>query len=177
MANQAYQHFLLDPDAEARRQDFASFVGPNAAAFLPVYERARAAANRPPGEKVKFSFLGNGFNVGAFFGGPVWFFYRRMWAWAWGLTVVLFLIGLIPGTSRIGFPVGISLGLGANQLYVAHAITKVAKLRAAGMVAPQQLAAAGGVSKLAAWIAGTILAGLFALTIWALFTLGPDAVR
>ena len=177
MANQDYLHFLLDPDADARRQDFTTFVGPNAKAFLPAYERARAVANRAPGEKVKLTLGGTGFNVGAFFVGPVWFFYRRLWVWACGLTVALFLIGLIPGTSRIGLPVGLGLGFGANQLYVSHAITRVARMRAQGRGAPEQLAAAGGVSKVAAWIAGTVFALLMALTLYGLFTLGPDAIR
>ena len=177
MANQDYTHFLLDPDADARRQDFVTFVGPNAKAFLPAYERARAFANRAPGEKVKFSLGANGFNAGAFFVGPVWFFYRRLWGWACGITVALLLIGLIPGTSRIGLPVGIGLGFGANQLYVAHAINRVARMRAEGRGTPDELAAAGGVSKVAGWIAGIVFALLMALTIYALFTLGPDAIK
>ena len=177
MANQDYLHFLLDPDADARRQDFVTFVGPNANRFLPSYERARAVANRAPGEKIKSSFGSNGFNAGAFFVGPVWFFYRKLWGWACGITVAIFLIGLIPGTSRIGLPVGVGLGFGANQLYVSHAINKVARMRAEGRGTPEQLAAAGGVSKLAAWIAGTIFALLMALTLYTLFTLGPDSIR
>ncbi len=177
MANQDYLHFLLDPDADARRQDFITFVGPNANRFLPAYEHARAMANRAPGEKVKSSFGSNGFNAGAFFAGPVWFFYRRLWGWACGLTVALFLIGLIPGTSRVGLPVGVVLGFSANQLYVSHAITRVARMRQQGRGAPEQLAAAGGVSKVAGWIAGTVFVLLTALTLYALFTLGPDAIK
>ena len=177
MANQAYMQFMQDPDAAARLADFGVFVGPKVKAFLPAYEKQRAAANRAPGEKVKFEWASGGFNAGAFFGGPIWFFYRRMWAWAWGLTVALLLIGLIPGTSRVGLPVGIVLALWGNQLYVTHAVTKIAKLREAGRGSVEELQRAGGVSKLAAWISGIVYAGLIALTFWALFTLGPDAIK
>ena len=177
MANQAYTHFMLDPDAEARQAEFVAFVGPNAKAFLPIYERQRAIVNRPPGEKVKFQWGAGGFNAGAFFGGPIWFFYRRMWAWAWGITVALVLVGLIPGTSRIGLPVGIGLALGGNQIYIGHAIAKIAKLREAGHGSLEELQRAGGVSKLAAWIAGIVYALLLALAIYGIVTLGPDAMK
>ena len=177
MANQAYTQFLLDPNTAARQADFGAFVGPNVNKFLPAYQRQWAAANRPPGEKVKMQWGSGGFNAGAFFGGPIWFFYRKMWAWAWGLTVALLLIGLIPGTSRIGLPVGIGLALGANPLYVSHAINKIVKMRAAGHASVEEIQRAGGVSKVAGWVAGVIYGLLVALTIYSLFTLGPDAIR
>ena len=177
MANQAYTHFMQDPDSAARLADFGAFVGPNVKAFLPAYEKQRAAANRAPGEKAKFQWAAGGFNAGAFFGGPIWFFYRRMWGWAWGITAALVLVGLIPGTSRVGLPVGIVLGLGGNQLYVTHAVSKIAKLREAGRGSVEEMQRAGGVSKLAAWVASLVYAALVALTIWSLVTLGPDAIR
>ena len=177
MANQAYTQFMLDPNAGARQADFGAFVGPNVKAFLPAYERLWTAANRPRGEKVKFQWASGGFNAGAFFGGPVWFFYRKMWAWGWCLTIALVLIGFIPGTSRVGLPVSLGLAIGANQLYVTHAVTKIAKMREAGRTSVEDLQRVGGVSKAAAWISGSIYAILIVLAIVALFTLGPDAMR
>ena len=177
MATQAYRDFLLDPNDGARLADFGVFVGPNVNGFLPAYERQRAALTRPPGQKVKFQWASNGFNAGAFFGGPVWFFYRKMWAWAWGITVAEVLIGLIPGTSRIGMPIGIALAVGGNQLYVSHAINKIAKMRAEGRGSVEELQRAGGVSKTAGWISGIVFGLLLALAIWSIFTLGPDSIR
>ena len=177
MANQEYMNYMRDPDAAARLADFGAFVGPNVKAFLPAYEKQRALLNRPPGQKAKFEWGAGGFNAAAFFGGPIWFFYRKMWAWAWGITAALILVGLIPGTSRIGLPVGIGLALGGNQIYIGHAVNRIARMRAAGHGSVEELQRAGGVSKVAGWIAGIVYALLFALAVYGIVMLGPDAMR
>ena len=175
MANEAYLQFVRDGDQASRQAELKEFAGPNAAAYLQVYEKMVMEANRPAGEKPKFSLFSAGFNVGAFFLGPVWFFYRKMWGWAWGFVGLLIVVGIIPGTNRVGLPVGIVLGLYGNRLYVTHAIAKLQKMRAAGgggPLVPEQVAAAGGVSKVAGWIAGVILVGLTAIAIYAMIAIG-----
>lgn len=153
--------FLRDPDQESRRAELRDFCGPNADGFLKVYDTMYADALSAANGKKKFRFGGGGFVPAAFFCGPVWFFYRKMWVWAWGLTVVLIVIGLIPGLNRINFPVGIGLAIGGRRLYVTYAITKLQQMRAAtGSLQPQDIRREGGVSVTAAWISGGIYAVL-----------------
>lgn len=178
MANTAYLDFMKDPDPVARRVELAQFIGPNAESFLKIYDHMRSVANRPPGEKVKFSFFANGFNAGAFFLGPVWFFYRKLWGWAWGVVGLVVVLGLLPIGNRIGLPLGVGLAVAANQLYTAHAISAVIKMRAAaggGPIPAEQLAQAGGVSKTAGWIAGGVYLVLVALGILALALTTPHS--
>ena len=164
MANEAYMQFMRDPDLPARRREVSIFFGPHADKYLAVFDRMHAAANRPVGEKLKFSLAGNGFNAAAFFLGPVWFFYRKLWIYAWSITALIVVVGLLPAGARLGLP--ISVGLAANQLYVGHSVATIAKMHAAGgELSAEQLARAGGVSTTAGWIAGGCCALLFLLGI------------
>ena len=157
---------MRDPDPLARRREIAAFFGPHAEKYLAVYDRMHAVANRPAGEKLRFSFAGNGFNAGAFFLGPVWFFYRKLWVYAWSITALIVVVGLLPVGNRLGLPIGIGLALAANQLYVGHAIATIAKMQCeGGELLAQQLARAGGVSTTAGWIAGGCYALLVLLAI------------
>lgn len=166
MANSAYLDTFKSPDQEDRRAELRDFFGPNADSFLKVYDRMRDDALSAGNGRPKFRFAGGGFEAAAFFAGPVWFFYRKMWAWAWGLTALLIVLGLIPGVNRVGLPVGIALAFGAHRLYVTYAMDKLKKMRAAtGVLNPETVRRVGGVSVLAGWISGGIYALLLALAI------------
>ncbi|WP_442678123.1 DUF2628 domain-containing protein [Sphingomonas sp. ASY06-1R] len=169
MANTAYIDFLKDPDQPARRAELANFIGPNANAFIPVYDRLQedAASGKP-----KFRLFGGGFSVVAFLCLPVWFFYRKMWLIAGFITVAMIAIGFIPGASRAGLPIGVLLGLIAHRTYVQHAIVAIQKLRRPdGTVDPAELRRVGGVSRTAGWISGLAYGALCLLSLWAIIWL------
>ena len=175
MADQTYRNFLLDPDQTSRRAELATFFGPHADKFLKAYDAQVVAANRAPGEKIKFQWFSGSYVWPAFFIGPVWFFYRKMWAWGVGITVVVLLIGLLPITSRLGFPLGVALALSGPMFYLGHAVKKIEELRgqsAGGVIDPARLAAVGGVSKAAGWIGGIVYGLMVALTIYGIIALG-----
>ncbi len=162
--------FLHDPDQLHRREDLLAFFGPHADKYLLVYDRLHARANRAPGEKIRFNFLrGGGMSGPAFFVGPVWFFYRKMWLYGGILTALMLLLAVLPAFLSIGslsLPISIGIAIVSKQIYVSDAINTIQKLRAANpTLSPQTLAHAGGVSKTAGWISGAIYALLVILGI------------
>ncbi len=164
---------MLDPDQASRRLELTAFFGPNAADFLKTYDllRERAVAIAA-GQKPGFTLRGTGFEPAAFFLGPVWFFYRKLWAWAWSIVALIVVLGLLPGNTRFGVGLGAGLAIAARSAYVNHAIAKLAKLRnPQGEIDLQQAALAGGVSKTAGWISGTIFVLLTILGLAAIFLL------
>ncbi len=177
MAN-AYIDFLQDPDVESRRAELRDFCGPNAEAFLKTFDQQRtqslAIGTGGPG---RFGGLGVGFTPAAFFLGPVWFFYRKMWAWAWGLTVLLFLLGWFLPNLR-GVSIGIAAGMGAvgKRVYVDHAVRVLTRLRSQGALTLDSVRAAGGVSKAAGWISGIVFGGLAAIAVAAQIYLAQHGV-
>ncbi len=160
-----YNAFLRDPDQASREAELRDFIGPNAEAFLPVYRKMLPG----PDGKPQIKFFGGGFVACAFFCGPVWFFYRKMWAVAWSITGLLVLIvilsSLFPNAplSRLGFILSIVLASSAKKLYVTTAIQRLGALRrATGILDPVAVQRDGGVSTTAAWVSGTIF-GIFYL--------------
>ncbi len=158
----AYTRFLSDPDPAARRAELEAFVGPNSAPFLKMYERLRASPARP-GFGAMQSFV-----VMAFFLGPCWFFYRRMWGWAWGFIAVLVVMALLPLPRTAGLIAGVVLATQGRYAYLTHAFGRIEKLRDAGAGAGADLDVlrrAGGVSATAGWvsIAAYVLLSLAAL--------------
>ncbi len=169
MANDPYINFLQDPDQVSRQAELATFFGPHGAKFLKGYEMQRAMMTRTTGGKIRYSFLRAGYVWPAFFVGPVWFFYRKMWLWGGILTAVVVVLGLLPIAGRVGFPLGIAMAVGGSSLYLNHAVRTIERLRQAspnGVVDPQQLAAAGGVSKTAGWIGGVVYGLLLLLALY-----------
>ena len=157
--------FASDPDQLSREAELRDFFGPNADKFLAAYRRLRPGPNR----RGSFSVLGAGFNGAAFLTGPVWFFYRKYWNAAWivvGLMIFFNIISYyVSGLALRGhFPLGVLLGLFANRLYILHATKKLNQMRAGseGVLQPEQVRHAGGVSVTAAWISG-IIYGLYVL--------------
>ena len=163
--SQVEMAFMQDADQASRRAELEAFFGPKAEYYLKAYGHMWASVTKQPGASGRFQIF-KAVVWPAFFVGPVWFFYRKMWGWASGLTVMVLVIGSIPMLARAGFPVGIAMaGLGPT-IYVNHAIRKLAAMRGVdGRVELERARAAGGVSKTAGWIAGTIYALLTALAV------------
>ena len=147
----AQQAFLQDPDQAARRQELATFFGPRPDKFLKVYDNMAAIANRAPGTRPKFTAFGN-FCWPAFFLGPIWMFYRKMWVWASIVTAIFFIFSFLPIPRGAGIGLGAAIGSFGATLYVTQAISAVTRLRGK----PSQIAAVGGVSPLAGWVAGIV---------------------
>ncbi len=80
--------------------------------------------------------------------------------------LVLWRTDLLPVGKRLGLPISIGLAVGANQLYVGHAVATIAKMHTAGgELSAEQLARAGEVSTTAGWIARGCYALLILLAI------------
>ena len=153
----AYLAFLNDPDQASRRAELAAFFGPHADTFLKAYDKLQADAVLAQGGRPKFRLYGGGFEVAAFFLGPVWFFYRKMWTIAWVIVALLVGVALLPVGSRLGLITGVLLGFMAHRTYVQHAIGKLQKMRLAdGTLDPDALRQAGGVSRQAGIISGVL---------------------
>ena len=157
---------VFDDSVESRRRaEMSAFIGPHADAFLPVWASMQArAAPRAPGEKRPKLKLG--FVAMAFFLGPCWFFYRKMWLWAWLLTGLIVLLGFLPIPPTTGAPVGIAFAVFGRQAYLSNAQKRIAKLRGGAEFADlEALRRAGGVSPVAGWVSSGLMVGLFALAI------------
>lgn len=173
----AHGRFLRDPDTDARRAELAAFVGPNAAPFLAMYDRLRVTPERP-GFRATTSFVAM-----AFFLGPCWFFYRRMWAWAWAIVALMGVLVFIPGSSRVGVPLAVSLGLFGRYSYLSRAFGVIERLRGGAATADlEALRRAGGVSRVAGWTSSAVYLVITAIGIVAavLFIAGggdPQTLR
>ena len=121
------------------------FVGPRSQYYLKRWARLTTDSTAPLG-----------FNWAAFFLGPFWLLYRRMYSTFWiTLGVVLaeeILEGLIlPGGPPelldriISLAVATFFGVFGTHLYYAHARRKITAFNASGQIDPQLLALAGGV--------------------------------
>ncbi|WP_164981628.1 DUF2628 domain-containing protein [Silvibacterium dinghuense] len=167
--------FLLDEDQEARRAELMAFIGPNADKFMPTYDSMRARLVAPAGGK-KPKII-RGFVAAAFFLGPVWFLYRKMWMVSLIIlgVVVVFALLPIPGGNRIGLPIGIALAISGKYTYVEHAMKRIIALRGASPVADLSvLAKEGGVSKPAGYISAAALVGLMILMVALVVLSGQD---
>lgn len=168
--------YLQDPEYSERREELRVFIGPNAEKFLIAYDLL-IQQRKQYLETSKFKFFQrSAYTWPAFFTGPVWFFYRKMWAWGWGLTIGLLALGLIPGINRISFPVSLILAAMAKRIYIEHAMKRINQLHASGNAKEAALAVAGGVSPKAAWIAGVIFGVYMLLSIGAIVYLAMHNV-
>ena len=154
--NAAYFAFLKDPDQELRRSELRTFFGPNAETFLRAYDKLREDTPAVSGGRPKFRLFGGGFEPAAFFLGPVWFFYRKMWLVAWVVVGLMIVAAFIPFRA-VGLILGITLAGMAHRTYVQHAVQKLVAMHNSGSVlTPEAVQAAGGVSKPAGIISGSI---------------------
>lgn len=104
--------------------------------------------------------------------GFAWFFYRKLWAMGAVLLILPIVLGYF--LSAHGGAIGISAAstILAKNLYVQHAVTRIAKIRAAGGGAPE-IAAAGGVSVAGGAIGGVLFALALAAVIWSVASGAP----
>ena len=143
------------------------FFGPNAAVYLRAYDRMRDGLVARPGGRWRGLFL-SGMSGPAFFVGPVWFFYRKLWVYGAVLTGVLVGLDFLP-IGRLSLPISLGIAVMAKPVYLQHAMATIERLRGPdGRIDPGRLLAAGGVSRLAGWIGGSVyallcLAGIAAL--------------
>jgi hypothetical protein len=170
MAARALTQLVHHPDQAARRAELIVFCGPNPESFLALYNRL--AADAASGERRLTSSIG-GLCAPAFFLGPVWFFYRKMWLWAWGYCAVMLLLALVPVGGQAGLALSVAAALIARWAYVDHASRAIARLRRIRPADEQayltRLAEAGGVSRLAGWASGIFFATALALAVWQAF--------
>ncbi|WP_380787593.1 DUF2628 domain-containing protein [Sphingomonas sp. R86521] len=129
--------------------DVARFIGPNAERFASAWEKART----------KMTTAGGGLTFTwcwpALFFGFAWFLYRKQWA----VGVVLIILPLVIGyffSVSAGGGAAIFIAMIAKSTIAQDAVTKIAKIRAAGG-GNAEIAAAGGVSVMAGVLGGILL--------------------
>lgn len=174
--NSAYFAFLADPDQATRHAELRDFFGPNADKFLVAYDKLRAQTPQVTGQRPKFQLFGGGFEPAAFFLGPVWFFYRKMWTVAWVVVGLMVVLAFIPFRA-VGIILSITLATMAHRVYVQHAVQKLVKLHSSGvMVTPALVQAEGGVSKPAGIISGVIYGSVWLLGVVSLIYLAAHGM-
>ena len=131
--------------------DVATFIGPNASRFERIWAKSRDQAMQ------KGAGFAQGFCWPALFLGFAWFFYRKQWAAGVALLVLPMLAGYFISAHGIGLGVSAASAVIAKPVYVQHAVTRIAAIRARGGGA-DDIAAAGGIS-----IAGALIGGAIAL--------------
>ena len=136
-------------------QDMVTFVGKNVDYYVLKWAKRDAAG------KVNATW-----NGAAFFGGPIWLIYRKMY---WQTAVYLLAgtllslgIGLVsPGLGSVmNYLVPIALGFAGNNLYYTKAQKEVSVLRAQYPSASEldaHLKQRGGTNPTGAWIAAIVI--------------------
>ena len=120
MADAKYLEFLRDPDQASRREELSAFFGPNADVYLSTYNRMRELELQPRGVK-SFRLFRFGLSGPAFFFGPVWFFYRKLWLYGTILTAALISLAFLP-LGRLSLPISLVMAMAAKQAYVLHSV-------------------------------------------------------
>ena len=163
---------------DPQQTELIAFVGRNAKYFLPRWERAQ----------------GNyGFNWAAFFLGPLWMAYRKMYrvtAIYLGIVVLLTVAELIvfdlllkeemPRVVDRVITIGLAIGCGylANSLYLKHArraIDRAHREEPEPVARLALLRRRGGTSWLAVFVLILIFIGIVLAAVGALIALEPDA--
>ncbi|MCE9553603.1 MAG: DUF2628 domain-containing protein [Planctomycetes bacterium] len=164
---------------DPQQTELIAFVGRNAKYFLPRWERTQ----------------GNyGFNWAAFFLGPLWTAYRKMYrvtAIYLGIVVLLTVAELVvfdvilkeemPRAVDRVITIGLAIGCGylANSLYLKHARRAIDR---AHRVEPEPVARLallrrrGGTSWLAVFLLLVLMIGLFALVVGVLIGMEPTVL-
>lgn len=144
--------------------DLQRFIGPNAPLFIEVWRET------PDGKLPAFKY----FSIPAFFLGPFWFLYRKLYFWAIGVTALMISAPIIFAEiwEIALIVIGVGMGFVAKKFYVTWAVQRVKSIRAAVPDLNQrqvELKRQGGVSSKSVWviIAAIILllVGLFFLIV------------
>jgi hypothetical protein len=154
--------------AGADWNDLAAYIGPNAEAFRPTFDRQKSSwAEKGRGPAFQFSWHWPAFIP--FLGIP-WFAARKQWLMVGTMVGVLVFINLIAAflpTASFGF-LWFLIPMMAKPTYVQMALAKIAKIKAAlppGQNVHGALAEAGGLSMQNGFIAGAICAALLVSTV------------
>lgn len=139
--------------------DVATFIGPNAPRFERVWAKLRDQS------MAKGAGFVQSWCWPALLFGFAWFFYRKLWAMGAVLLILPVVLGLFVSSHGAAIGVSAASTISAKNLYVQHAVTRIAKLRAAGGGA-QEIAAAGGFSVAGGVIGGVLFALALGAVIW-----------
>jgi hypothetical protein len=159
---------LIDPLKQSVvAADLATYFGPNSEVYLNHYGRMVREQKTSPWS----------WNWPGFLTGYVWFFYRRMYAFAF--TILILPIILSPlmssgGALGLAFAVG---GVHAKTIYVQHGFRHILRADRMGLTGDQRvwyLRSKGGVSRAAATFAGLFLAITVLIAILAIVYGGLD---
>lgn len=104
------------------------------------------------------SFVNSPFNIGAFFLGNLYFFYRKMFAYGLIIFIIQAAIGMVTKIIGLGLLINVACAFVANKMYLNFAAKKVKSLSVlySGMDLKQKCAEKGGTS------IGLIFAGMAA---------------
>ncbi len=151
--------FLRNGDPAERREDLRRYIGPNADSFMPLYNKMVA--------KQSSAIAWGGFCWPAFFVGPVWFFYRKLWVFAGLLCAMIVAVAVIPQLpATSGLIISVMAATMARRAYLTEAMKRLEVLRESGRIHwPGAIEQAGGVSRKAAWISGIIAGVIYAAEI------------
>jgi len=141
---------IHDPEAQRDETLFRAYVGDKADKYMLNFKRLKKGDTR------------SGFNIGAFFLGFVWFFYRKMYlAGAVIILIPVVLLTVLPDLAGvIASGVGVALALMANTYYVKSVNKNIEQMKALDLPEDEllnRLRAKGGTSK---------VAGAFGLVVW-----------
>jgi hypothetical protein len=154
----AYAELFDAPDQRRVREDLATFFGPNAQAYLDLYDRMRDAA---PRERIKLRT----WSWPVFLGSFSWFFYRKMYLYGAMVIFMPIFFGYLFGSASGA--ISIIFAMWAKNWYVNYALGRIVKADKLGLTGAERadyLQRAGGVSWLAG-ILGGLLYGFFLLII------------
>lgn len=133
--------------AQSSWDEVAAFIGPNAERFRSAYDKGREkGAKSGAGIALTWSWAGLVFSF-------AWFAYRKLWLMAAAAIILPLALGELNagGGALLGLVVAIATL--SKSVYVQHAVTKIARIKAEGG-GRAEIAAAGGVS-----MAGGIVGG------------------
>ena len=127
--------------------DMQKFIGPNAPLFIEIWRET------PEGKLPAFKY----FSIMAFWLGPFWFLYRKLYLWAAGVTALMMSVTVIFAEiwEIALIATGVGIGFVANKIYVNWAVQRVKSIRAAIPDLSQrqaELKRQGGVSSKNVWV-------------------------
>jgi hypothetical protein len=148
-------------------RDMATFVGKNVDYYVLKWAARDAAGN------VRITW-----NIGAFFGGPIWLIYRKMYSqtvvYVLGAAVLSLVVNSLSkplaSVTNLIFPV--ALGCAANSLYYSKVKREVAVLRTQYFKSDEldsHLVQRGGTNSIGAWITAIIVNATAVTSLWPLF--------
>lgn len=127
--------------------DLQRFIGPNAPLFIEIWRET------PDGKLPAFKY----FSIMAFWLGPFWFLYRKLYLWAAGVTALMISAPIIFAEiwEIVLIAIGVGIGFVANKIYVNWAVQRVKSIRTATPDLSQrqaELKRQGGVSSKSVWV-------------------------